>query len=150
MQGQLGMNLVKNEGVKALYMGLTPGLVRAVFYGGLRLGLYEPSLRASEMAFGSPNILTKIVVGAFSGALATAVTNPVEVLKVRMQMGRLTTKGPLQELSKIGRDEGVAAFWKGAGPEMARAATFTASQLATYDETKKVNAVSCFHFSSLV
>lgn len=76
------MNVVRNEGLRALYMGLTPGLVRSVFYGGLRLGLYEPSLRATEMAFGSPNILTKIVVGAFSGALATAVTNPVEVLKV--------------------------------------------------------------------
>ena len=63
-------------------MGLTPGLVRSVFYGGLRLGLYEPTLRLSEMALGSPNILTKVVVGAFSGALATAVTNPVEVLKV--------------------------------------------------------------------
>lgn len=56
-----------------------------------------------------------------------------------MQMGRLATKGPLQELSKMAREEGVTAFWKGAGPEMTRAAAFTASQLATYDETKKVN-----------
>ncbi|XP_057782435.1 uncharacterized protein LOC131000510 isoform X2 [Salvia miltiorrhiza] len=135
---QLGINLVKNEGLRALYMGLTPGLVRSLFYGGLRLGLYEPSLRLSEMAFGSPNILTKVVVGAFSGALATAVTNPVEVLKVRMQMGRLTTKGPLQELRKMAAEEGLTGFWKGAGPEMTRAAVFTASQLATYDETKRL------------
>lgn len=136
--GKLVSNLVKNEGVMALYSGLSPGLVRSVFYGGLRLGLYEPSLRVSEMAFESPNILMKIVAGAFSGAVATAVTNPVEVLKVRMQMGRLTTKGPIQEFRKIARDEGVTAFWKGAGPEMTRAAAFTASQLATYDETKRL------------
>lgn len=70
----------------ALYSGLSPGLVRSVFYGGLRLGLYEPSLRVSEMAFESPNILMKIVAGAFSGAVATAVTNPVEVLKVSSVM----------------------------------------------------------------
>lgn len=82
MQGKLASNLVKNEGVMALYSGLSPGLVRSVFYGGLRLGLYEPSLRVSELAFESPNILMKIVAGAFSGAVATAVTNPVEVLKV--------------------------------------------------------------------
>ncbi|XP_042014542.1 mitochondrial substrate carrier family protein ucpB-like isoform X3 [Salvia splendens] len=128
---QVGINLVKNEGLRALYMGLTPGLVRSVFYGGLRLGLYEPSLRLSEMALGSPNIFTKIVIGAFSGALATAVTNPVEVLKVRMQMERLITKGQLQELRKMAADEGLTGFWKGAGPEMTRAAVFTASQLAT-------------------
>ncbi|XP_041995386.1 mitochondrial substrate carrier family protein ucpB-like isoform X2 [Salvia splendens] len=113
---QLGINVVKTEGLRALYMGLTPGLVRSVFYGGLRLGLYEPSLRLSEMALGSPNILTK----------------------VRMQMGRLTTKGPLQELRKMAADEGLTGFWKGAGPEMTRAAVFTSSQLATYDETKRL------------
>lgn len=60
-------------------------------------------------------------------------------------MGRLTTKGPIQEFQKIARDEGVTAFWKGAGPEMTRAAAFTASQLATYDETKLVRPqFSCF------
>ncbi|KAH6767212.1 Mitochondrial substrate carrier family protein [Perilla frutescens var. hirtella] len=80
----------------------------------------------------SPNILMKIVAGAFFGAVATAATNPVEVLK----MGRLTTKGSIQEFQKIASEEGVTAFWKGARPEMTRDALFTASQLATYDENK--------------
>lgn len=62
-----------------------------------------------------------------------------------MQMGRLTTKGPIQEFRKIARDEGVTAFWKGAGPEMTRAAAFTASQLATYDETKRVRPQFLLH-----
>lgn len=37
--------------------------------------------------------------------------------------------------------EGTIALWKGARPAMARAATLTASQLATYDETKQVHAI---------
>ena len=60
-----------------------------------------------------------------------------------MQMGRLITKGPLQELRKMAADEGLTGFWKGAGPEMTRAAVFTASQLATYDETKRVESCFC-------
>lgn len=82
VQGKLSMQVVKSEGLRALYLGLTPALMRSVLYGGLRLGLYEPSKYVCELAFESRNVLMKIVSGAFSGAVATALTNPVEVLKV--------------------------------------------------------------------
>ncbi|KAH6766348.1 Mitochondrial substrate carrier family protein [Perilla frutescens var. hirtella] len=136
--GKLSMQLVKSEGLRALYLGMTPALMRSVLYGGLRLGLYEPSKYVCELAFESRNVLMKIASGAFSGAVATALTNPVEVLKVRLQMRRTTTGGPILELQKIASEEGVAALWKGVGPAMARAATLTASQLATYDESKQI------------
>ncbi|CAI9107992.1 OLC1v1007498C7 [Oldenlandia corymbosa var. corymbosa] len=136
--GKLFVQLVKNEGLKSLYLGLTPALTRSVLYGGLRLGLYEPSKHVCELAFESTNILVKIASGAFSGALATALTNPVEVLKVRLQMDvTSSSKGPIHELRRIAHEEGVAALWKGVGPAMARAAALTASQLATYDESKQ-------------
>lgn len=66
-----------------MYLGLTPSLTRSVVYGGLRLGLYEPSKHACDLAFGSTNVLVKIASGAFSGAVATALTNPMEVVKVK-------------------------------------------------------------------
>ena len=46
--------------------------------------------------------------------------------------------GPTEELRRIVSQEGIKALWKGVGPAMARAAALTASQLATYDETKRV------------
>lgn len=82
LQGRLFVQLVKNEGPRSFYLGFTPALIRSVLYGGLRLGLYEPSKYVCESAFGSTNFLVKIASGAFSGAVATALTNPVEVLKV--------------------------------------------------------------------
>ncbi|KAL3644827.1 hypothetical protein CASFOL_010007 [Castilleja foliolosa] len=136
--GQLSMRLVKNEGVRSLYLGLMPSLIRSVVYGGLRLGLYEPSKYVCELAFESTNVFMKIASGAFSGAVATALTNPVEVLKVRLQMNTRTGSGPIRELKKISSEEGVGALWKGVGPAMARASVLTASQLATYDESKRV------------
>ena len=74
--------MVKKEGPKSLYLGLMPALARSVLYGGLRLGLYEPSKYVCKWAFGSTNLLLKIASGAFSGAVATALTNPMEVIKV--------------------------------------------------------------------
>ncbi|KAL5542940.1 hypothetical protein UlMin_010650 [Ulmus minor] len=94
-------------GPKSLYMGLTPALTRYVLYGGLRLGLYEPSKYACDWAFGSTNIFFKIASDGFAGSFATALTNPIVVLK-------------------------------GLGPNMAKATALTASQLATYDESKRI------------
>ncbi|TXG63537.1 hypothetical protein EZV62_010531 [Acer yangbiense] len=137
--GQLFVQLLKNEGPKSLYLGLTPALMRSVLYGGLRLGLYEPSKNACDWAFGSTNILLKIASGAFAGATATALTNPTEVLKVRLQMNStLRQGGPIAEMRRLISEEGITALWKGVGPAMARAAALTASQLATYDESKRI------------
>ncbi|KAG9457541.1 hypothetical protein H6P81_002049 [Aristolochia fimbriata] len=135
--GKLFTQLMKFEGPQALYLGLTPALTRSLLYGGLRLGLYEPCKYACDMTLGSTNIFVKIASGAFSGAIATALTNPTEVLKVRLQMNLTGRGGALKEMQKIAKEEGVRAFWKGVGPAMARASVLTASQLATYDESKQ-------------
>ncbi|XP_051142319.1 uncharacterized protein LOC127259192 isoform X2 [Andrographis paniculata] len=132
------MQVVKNEGVRSLYLGLTPALMRSVLYGGLRLGLYEPSKYVCELAFESTNVFMKIASGAFAGCAATALTNPMEVLKVRLQMNTKASRTPIRELHKIASEEGVAALWKGVGPAMTRAAALTATQLATYDESKQM------------
>lgn len=132
------VQLVKYEGPHTLYSGLMPALVRSVIYGGLRIGLYEPCKYVSDSAFGCTNVMTKLASGAISGSFATALTNPAEVLKVRLQMKNGSgSRGPIYEMCEIVSVEGVAGLWKGVGPAMARAAALTASQLATYDETKQ-------------
>ncbi|KAK9733605.1 hypothetical protein RND81_04G078000 [Saponaria officinalis] len=135
--GQMFTQIMRNEGFSAMYLGLAPSLTRSVLYGGLRLGLYEPSKHVCEMAFGSTNIFLKILAGGFAGSFATALTNPVEVLKVRLQMNSGIKVSAVGEMRRIASDEGITALWKGVGPAMARAATLTASQLATYDESKR-------------
>lgn len=136
--GKLYAHVVREEGFRSLYRGLSPAMMRSIVYGGLRLSLYEPSKYVCGMAFESNNLAVKIASGAFSGAIATALTNPMEVLKVRLQMNKKSRRGAVNELQKIASEEGVTALWKGIGPAMARAAALTASQLATYDETKQV------------
>ncbi|KAL2900518.1 Mitochondrial substrate carrier family protein ucpB [Bienertia sinuspersici] len=136
--GHIFTQILNNEGFNGLYLGLTPALTRSVLYGGLRLGLYEPSKFVCEMAFGSTNTLLKIVAGGFAGSFATVLTNPAEVLKVCLQMNSGTKVGAISQMHKIVSEEGITALWKGVGPAMARAAALTASQMATYDESKQV------------
>lgn len=86
------MQVTKNEGARALYLGLMPALTRSLLYGGVRLGLYEPCKYVCDFTFGSTNVLVKIACGAFSGVIATAVTNPMEVLKVNKTQINLSSE----------------------------------------------------------
>ncbi|CAN6467808.1 unnamed protein product [Victoria cruziana] len=137
--GKIFVQMLKVEGPKALYLGLGPALIRSLLYGGLRLGLYEPCKYVCDLSFGSTNVFVKLAAGAFSGTIATAFTNPAEVLKVRLQMNSNDGGGSTFKLmKKIVSEEGLKALWKGVGPAMTRAAGLTASQLATYDESKQM------------
>eukprot|EP00962_Isochrysis_galbana_P038389 scaffold13627_cov109-Isochrysis_galbana.AAC.4 len=89
----------------------------------------------------------KIVAGAGAGALSSAVANPTDLVKVRLQTdGQM--KGPDgnylpkkytgmgHAFSSIVKDEGVLGLWKGVGPTCGRATALAAAELATYDEVK--------------
>lgn len=132
------LHMVQNEGPESLYKGLVPALWRSAIYGCLRLGLYEPCKEAFDCALEYSNLFTKLVAGALSGAIATAATNPIDVLKVRMQVPHQPLSGAMvKELQNMVAAEGLAGLWRGVGPSMARASALTASQLATYDESKQ-------------
>lgn len=66
-------------------------------------------------------------------------SRPYSHNQVRLQMNPDKRKGgPILELRRTISEEGVRGLWKGVGPAMVRAASLTASQLASYDETKQV------------
>ncbi|GKD71024.1 substrate carrier protein, partial [Tanacetum coccineum] len=91
--GQLFAQVVRKEGARSLYLGLTPTLTRSLLYGGLRLGLYEPSKKFCELAVESTNIFMKIASGAVSGAFVTLPTNPMEAIKVKISCSTFEVNG---------------------------------------------------------
>ena len=74
--------LVREEGLLSLYRGLTPALLRGLTYGSLRLGLYEPCKNLIEADRGQQSLALKIGAGALAGSVATALTSPMELIKV--------------------------------------------------------------------
>jgi Mitochondrial carrier protein len=88
LQGQLGavrqysgaidafQKIVSNEGVTALWKGLSPALVRQSTYGSLRYGLYAPMKKALVPDGNKETMFTKITAGAVAGAIASAIANP--------------------------------------------------------------------------
>jgi solute carrier family 25 uncoupling protein 8/9 len=142
--------LVKAEGPSALFKGLPPALVRQSTYGSLRYGLYGPIKGSLGIKPGEPVPLwKKIVAGGAAGGIASAVANPTDLIKVRLQTdgmlkdaeGKLLPKkytGMVDALTKTVGEEGVLALWTGVGPTVGRAVALAAAELATYDEAKGV------------
>eukprot|EP00420_Gonyaulax_spinifera_P000002 CAMPEP_0197933320 /NCGR_PEP_ID=MMETSP1439-20131203/109967_1 /TAXON_ID=66791 /ORGANISM="Gonyaulax spinifera, Strain CCMP409" /LENGTH=251 /DNA_ID=CAMNT_0043556139 /DNA_START=6 /DNA_END=758 /DNA_ORIENTATION=+ len=141
--------LFRAEGVRALFKGLQPALVRQSTYGSLRYGLYGPLKSSLGIRAGQPVPLwKKVVAGGGAGAVASAIANPTDLLKVRLQTdgmlrgsdGELLPKrynGLSDAFLTTVKEEGILAFWTGVGPTVGRATALAAAELSTYDELKQ-------------
>jgi len=139
--------LLRSEGARALFKGLSPALLRQSTYGSIRYGLYAPlrdalgaDTGAGVGAGGQLALGKKVVAGAAAGALASGIANPTDLVKVRMQTDGMLKEGKYRGVAhcfgQIVRDEGVVGLWTGVGPTMGRATALAAAELATYDEVK--------------
>ncbi|KNC50201.1 uncharacterized protein AMSG_11970 [Thecamonas trahens ATCC 50062] len=147
-----GRAIVAAEGVRGLFKGLAPGLLRQASYQSIKMGLYEPLRDAlqSLSILDSPadgaaadgaaaaGLFDRIVAGGLAGSIGAGIANPTDLIKVRLQADASGTryKGMIDAAAQIIRSEGVLAFWKGVTPNMYRAFIVNAAELATYDTVK--------------
>ncbi|KAL4460985.1 hypothetical protein ABPG74_016457 [Tetrahymena malaccensis] len=130
--------IVQEEGFFSLYKGLQASLLREATYSTLRLGLYEPfkeMLGATDPK--NTPVWKKFMAGLLSGSAGALVSNPLDLIKVRLQNveGR-AKKGFIQEISKIIEAQGVQGLWRGLMPNLTRGAILTGTKMTTYDHTK--------------
>ncbi|KAK0606253.1 hypothetical protein LWI29_035695 [Acer saccharum] len=147
-RGLLGTvaTIAREEGLSALWKGIIAGLHRQCIYGGLRIGLYDPvkSFLVGGDFVGDIPIYHKILAALITGAIAIAVANPTDLVKVRLQAeGKLPSGvpkryyGTLDAYYTIVKQEGLGALWTGLGPNIARNAIVNAAELASYDQVKQ-------------
>ncbi|CAI5956563.1 unnamed protein product [Closterium sp. NIES-64] len=145
---RVAAEVVRENGVKGLFTGVSATMMRQILYSATRMGIYDILKHKMEeqphMAPGGLPMYKKVGAGLVSGAIGAAVGNPADMAMVRMQAdGRLPLeqrrnyKGALDAIARIRREEGAAALWRGCGPTVYRAMAVTAGQLATYDQAKE-------------
>ena len=134
--------VLKEEGVQALWKGAIPSLVRQVALSSSCMLLYEP-LRDAFRPEGTstPRFQDKLLAGGLSGALGSALLNPIEVVKVRMQAGSGQRYPTMRSgLLQVWTKEGMAGLYRGALPNVQRAFIVCAAELGTYDQVKELLA----------
>ncbi|XP_058184970.1 mitochondrial uncoupling protein 5 [Rhododendron vialii] len=141
----VGMRIVQQDGVAALFSGVSATVLRQTLYSTTRMGLYDIMKRKwSDPSTGNMPLISKIAAGLIAGGIGAAVGNPADVAMVRMQAdGRLPSaqrrnyKSVIDAISQMAKNEGVASLWRGSSLTVNRAMLVTASQLASYDQIKE-------------
>lgn len=132
----------RKEGVRALWKGLSPALIRQMTYGSARYGSYEPiKKRLGVDSSGNCPLWKKILAGAISGTCSSAFAVPSDVLKVRMMADNTSDPNKRPKMAKIIRDiiknDGIFGFYRGTIPAASRACVGAMSELAIYDDVKQ-------------
>ncbi|EDW81149.1 uncharacterized protein Dwil_GK11904 [Drosophila willistoni] len=136
--------VICREGPLALYQGIGAALLRQATYTTGRLGMYtylNDTYRAQFQR--DPNLLASMAMGTIAGACGAFIGTPAEVALVRMTSdGRLPPAerrnytNVANALTRITREEGVAALWRGSLPTVGRAMVVNMTQLASYSQFK--------------
>ena len=135
-----GMAVARDEGILALWKGMLPSALREMSYSSIRFGLYAPIKKmmiGDKVSPAEVPLWKKIVAGGAAGGLGSAIANPTDLLKIRMQAdSEVVAKRMSAHVADIYREGGVAGFWMGTSTTVARAVVLGATKLATYDEAK--------------
>ncbi|KAF4799769.1 Mitochondrial 2-oxoglutarate/malate carrier protein [Turdus rufiventris] len=138
-------SILRHEGLRGIYTGLSAGLLRQATYTTTRLGIYSVLLERFGGADGTPPpFVAKAAMGMTAGAAGAFVGTPAEVALIRMTAdGRLPPgerrgyRNVFDALVRMAREEGVLTLWRGCIPTMARAVVVNAAQLASYSQSKQ-------------
>jgi solute carrier family 25 (mitochondrial oxoglutarate transporter), member 11 len=139
--------MVAESGWASLYDGLSAGVLRQVFYATSRFGLFETFRDKLHEIRGKTDFGSRVVVGAVTGGIAAYISCPMEVAVVRMSNDsslpvseRRNYKNVVDTATRIVKEEGVAAFWRGSTPFVTRAMMVGVFQVATLDQFKGLYA----------
>lgn len=142
----MALQVVRSDGVLALYNGLSASLCRQMTYSLTRFAIYE-TVR-DHMAKGSEGPLPfykKVLLGSISGCIGGFVGTPADMVNVRMQNDmklppnqRRNYAHAVDGLYRVAREEGLKKLFSGASMASSRGMLVTVGQLSCYDQAKQL------------
>jgi solute carrier family 25 phosphate transporter 23/24/25/41 len=134
-------SVLKAEGVRGLFKGLTPSLVGIFPYAGIDLmanSVLKDALAAKYAEVGrDPGVAELLGCGMASSTSAMLVTYPLNLVRTRLQAsgmpGQPSYAGPVECAGKILAKEGFSGLYRGIVPNLAKVLPATSVSYAVYD-----------------
>lgn len=134
--------VVANEGFRGLYSGVLPQLVGVAPEKAIKLTVNDIVRGAlTDKKSGQISLPYEILSGGTAGACQVVFTNPLEIVKIRLQVqGEMvkTTEGAQKRSAMwIVKNLGLKGLYKGASACLLRDVPFSAIYFPTYSHLKK-------------
>ncbi|KAK6943154.1 Mitochondrial substrate/solute carrier [Dillenia turbinata] len=141
-----GSTIIRTEGVRALWKGLTPFATHLTLKYALRMGsnaVFQSAFKDPET--GALSNRARILSGFGAGVTeALVIVTPFEVVKIRLQQQKglapdlLKYKGPIHCAQMIIREDGILGLWAGAAPTVMRNGTNQAAMFTAKNAFDKI------------
>lgn len=118
--------ITSQEGVLTLWRGAVPTIGRAMVVNAAQLASYSQAKQILlSFSYFEENIFCHFVSSMISAFITTVASMPVDIAKTRIQSmktidGKPEFKGTIDVLSRVVKQEGVLALWKGFMPYFLR------------------------------
>ncbi|KAK4555068.1 mitochondrial aspartate-glutamate transporter agc1 [Recurvomyces mirabilis] len=138
--------VIRNEGFRGLYSGVLPQLVGVAPEKAIKLTINDLVRgKYTDIKTGNIPLSAEILAGATAGTCQVVFTNPLEIVKIRLQVQGEAMKAAAREgetITKrsamwIVRHLGLVGLYKGAMACMLRDAPFSAIYFPTYAHLKR-------------
>ncbi|KAG0015650.1 mitochondrial aspartate-glutamate transporter agc1 [Podila clonocystis] len=134
--------VIKNEGVLGLYRGLGPQLVGVAPEKAIKLTMNDLVRRHLSDKDGNITFVGELIAGGVAGGSQVVFTNPLEIVKIRLQVAGEAAKtmeagAPRPGAIAIVRNLGVMGLYKGASACLLRDIPFSAIYFPVYAHLKK-------------
>lgn len=150
---EAGKAILKAEGIKGFFTGFGATAIRDAPYAGLYVLFYEESKRRlSQLQSATPSVeeirlptamassksvSTNFLSGVLAAGLATAITNPFDAVKTRLQLMPEKYGNMIKASQRMIMEEGFKSLFNGLGLRMGRKATSSALAWTIYEELVK-------------
>lgn len=145
-----GVSILEREGVKGLFSGFGATVMRDAPYAGLYVLFYEQckrrlsqtgevvatpeTLRLQRNIASTNSIPINFLSGLIAAGLATAITNPFDAIKTRLQLMPNKYSNLIKASKVMIRKDGLASLFRGLGLRMIRKALSSALAWTIYEE----------------
>jgi len=129
--------VIRHEGVTGLYRGLVPQLMGVAPEKAIKLTVNDLVRdMARDKKTGQIHIAAEIVSGGCAGASQVMFTNPLEIVKIRLQVAGEIASGERISAITVVRDLGFFGLYKGARACLLRDIPFSAIYFPAYAHLK--------------
>ncbi|XP_078537696.1 electrogenic aspartate/glutamate antiporter SLC25A12, mitochondrial [Lissotriton helveticus] len=141
--------VIRYEGFFGLYRGLLPQLVGVAPEKAIKLTVNDLIRDKFTQKDGSVPLFAEILAGGCAGGSQVIFTNPLEIVKIRLQVAGEITTGPKVRALTVMKDLGLFGLYKGAKACFLRDIPFSAIYFPVYAHCKTLFADENGHIGGL-